>query len=221
MLTLNGLSQVDCAATYLREAANPFVRRRLEQVLDGETVSGLFQKRIGAIVGSSPPEVLEQRIDDYLPTFIKDVLLPFVSICGFQLKTSPDADLSVYTVFGQWWAASGEMQSTEKGDASASSTSIPYTFSEAMKLVRGGLDYHPTSIELYMTIAHNYYQEMEAASAREEWSRVLTYAQVGDHHLQKALQLNPRFEPRSVSKLRELRDQKVGLAEERLREIGL
>ncbi|MBI2103224.1 hypothetical protein HYT55_05250 [Candidatus Woesearchaeota archaeon] len=197
MLNLNDLSNVDQAAAYIRDNSNLFVQKRLEQLLEGESVSGLFQKKIAGLVQTSSPAALEQRIDDYLPDFIRSVLLPFVRVCGFQLQTAPESDVSVYTVFGQWWGASAEMRKDEVEDKEP----ISFTFSDVMKLLRGGLDYHPTSIELYMTIAHNYYQEMEAASARREWPRVLTYAQVGDYHLQKALQINPQFEPRSVDAL--------------------
>lgn len=213
--SLNTLSEVDQAAALIRTHSNPFVRKRLENLLEGKSVSGLFQKRMVSLVEQSAPDVLEEQIAAYLPTFIQNVLVPFVQICGFQVKNDPTSDIPIYVVFGQWWAAGREL--TE----STAVEPVPYTFTEVMSLLRRGLDYHPTSVPLYMTIAHNYYQEMDAAFAAEEWSRVLTYARVGDYHLQKALEIDPNFEPQSVRVLLQKKQAKVEATEEILQKAGV
>lgn len=205
MVGFQQLPEVDRAAEYLRNNSSVFVRKRLEDMLGGETVSGAFRKRAKQMILRFGYQDLEEKI---YPVFQDEVLFPFIQICGFQIKTAPEADISVYTVFGQWWSVAEQSHSLAANSEDDNCERM-YTFSDVMKLLSRGLDYHPESAQLHLLIAENYYRELDRAFSRREWGRVLTYSKVGDHYYQKVLSLDSTMESRGMKKAHDLKEEKV------------
>ncbi len=203
---INGLTPVDSAVAYMFQNLDELSQRRLRRVTQGRVPSELFAELVQSLAIRYGQANLERRIEDFIPTFIDSVLAPVVDFCGLQLWEKPDTDITVYLTLGQWWTTPRKNDGTAK-----------YDFPEAMGLLRKGTDFHGNSVELYITIASNYYQEVGNSIGKEEWSKAITLGRIGDHHLAEGLKLNPSFECFSIRKMKELKDKRVRLAEEMLR----
>lgn len=208
-MDLEGLTPVDGAVAYMFQNLDEFSKRRLKMITQGKVPSDFFAVQVQSMASRYGQISLEKRVDDFIPAFIDSVLCPVVDFCGIQLREKPEADVSVYLTFGQWWATPMTAAGLPK-----------YEFQEVMGILRKGIDYHGDCVELYITIAGNYYQEIGNAVGKSEWSKIITLSRVGDYHLNEGLKLNPSFEPPSIKKMVELKDKRVKLAEEMLRQLG-
>ena len=206
---LNKFDEIDRAAAYLRgKADNPFLKRRLENVLQGQTPTEIFYEHALAIHKSSGEEKLEQLAGEYVLHFFANVVVPLTDICEFQMRTKPDSDVSVYLAFGRWWGTHAESQP------------ITRTFPEAMLLLQRGIAYYPKDEELQMTIARNYYAEMITAQGIEQWGRVLSCAKRGDYHWEKALRFGYKVDRGLVHRIDLAKGDAVQKAEDVLRRAG-
>lgn len=208
-MDLEGLTPVDGAVAYMFQNLDEFSKRRLKIITQGKVPSELLAVQAQSMASRYGQASLEKRVHDFIPSFIDGVLRPVVDFCNIQLREKPEADVSVYITFGQWWTTPTTADGVQK-----------YEFQEAMSLLRRGIDFHGDNVELYVTIASNYYQEIGNAVGKSEWSKIITLSRVGDYHLNEGLKLNPSFEPPSIKKMVELKDKRVKLAEEMLRQLG-
>ncbi len=196
------LPDVDTAAAYLRQNLNTFPLHRLEQILHNEVPSEAFQNGLVSVLG-------EKGTDDYpaltayIHNFVDTVLRPFTDLCGMQLEEKPETDMCVYHVFAHFWG-SGKR----------------YEFKTAIELMKNGLNYHGDSAQLNVDIAYNYLRVAQGAVAQQNWSAVLANAGLGKTYLDDGLELDGRYNPAFVGKLKNGHDILVALAEKELMKKG-
>ncbi len=196
------LPDVDTAAAYLRKNLNMFPLRRLEEILHKEVPSEAFQNGLVRTITENGSENYP-ALSNYINHFMDTVLRPFTDLCGMQLEEKPDTDICVYHVFANFWG-SGKR----------------YEFKTAVELLKNGLNYHGDSAQLNVDIAYNYLLVAQRAGSEENWNAVLANAAMGKTYLDDGLQLNERYNPVFVGKLKKSHDILVANAEQELRKKG-